>query len=142
MEALLNMIKSNKNLVKSFVLAINKSDWESLSHIVAQNFVRHSYAAGEPGVKSCQDLIKFLQSELQTFPDGREELLDIVAEGNKVAARHRFSGTQSGPLGSFPPTGKKMVVEYIAIYRIENGCIVEAWVEWDNKSGLTQLGHE
>lgn len=124
------------------VLAINESDWGLLSRIVAPNFVRHSHAAGEPGVRSRQDLIEFLQSEAQSFPDGREELLDLIAEGNKVAARHRFSGTQSGTLGQFPPTGKRMVAEYLAIYRIENGCIVEAWAEWDNKSGLAQLGHE
>lgn len=135
------MCESNKKLIESFVLAINTSDWDSLRRIVAPNFIRHSYAAGEPGVGSCEDLIEFLQSEAQSFPDGREELLDLVAEENKVAARHRFSGTQTGFLGPFPPTSKKMLAEYLAIYRIEDGRIAEAWAEWDNQSGLTQLGH-
>lgn len=34
-----------------------------------------------------------------------------------------------------------MTAEYLAIYRIESGLIVEAWAEWNNLSGLIQLGH-
>jgi predicted ester cyclase len=34
-----------------------------------------------------------------------------------------------------------MNAEYIAIYRVQDGQIVEAWVEWDNLAGLRQLGH-
>jgi len=30
---------------------------------------------------------------------------------------------------------------HIAIYRIEDGRIAEAWAEWDTLSGLAQLGH-
>jgi predicted ester cyclase len=33
------------------------------------------------------------------------------------------------------------VSKYIAIYRIADGRIAEAWAEWDNLSGLAQLGH-
>ena len=38
-------------------------------------------------------------------------------------------------------TGKVMAVAYLAIYRIRNDRIVEAWAEWDNAAGLRQLGH-
>ena len=44
----------------------------------------------------------------------------------------RFRGAQAGILGTYPPTGKPVDSEYLAIYRIEGGLIVEAWVEWDN----------
>ncbi|MCQ3934017.1 MAG: ester cyclase, partial [Gammaproteobacteria bacterium] len=30
---------------------------------------------------------------------------------------------------------------YIAIYRVENQRIAEAWAEWDNLAVLKQLGH-
>jgi predicted ester cyclase len=32
------------------------------------------------------------------------------------------------------------VAEYLAIYRLPDGRIVEAWAEWDNLAGLAQLG--
>jgi len=44
-------------------------------------------------------------------------------------------------MGSYPSTGKVMNAEYIAIYRVWNGQVIEAWAEWDNLAGLKQLGH-
>ena len=34
-----------------------------------------------------------------------------------------------------------MGADYLAIYRLADGMLAEAWVEWDNLSGLVQLGH-
>lgn len=76
-----------------------------------------------------------------TFPDGHETIEDMLIDGNKVAVRHRFFGTQLGNLGPLPPSGTTMTADYLAIYRIAGNRIVEAWVEWDNVNGLTQLGY-
>jgi len=88
------------------------------------------------------DLVAFLQAEFVTFPDATETLLDLVAEGDRVAARHHFRGTQLGAMGPFPPSGKVLSSNYLAIYRIESQRIAEAWAEWDNLAGLRQLGHQ
>lgn len=137
----MNQAENNKATVRRFVEAINAHDWAALSALIAPDFVRHSYAAGQPGVRSREDLIRFLRLESESFPDGQETLLDLMAEGNKVAARHEFKGTQLGPLGPYPASGKVLQAVYLAIYRFERGLIVEAWVEWDNQSTLAQLGH-
>jgi hypothetical protein len=34
-----------------------------------------------------------------------------------------------------------MTADYMAIYRVTGGLIAEAWAEWDNLTGLVQLGH-
>lgn len=39
------------------------------------------------------------------FPHWREEIVDLVAEGDKVAARFRCSGTFQGEFMVLPPTG-------------------------------------
>jgi steroid delta-isomerase-like uncharacterized protein len=135
------MSEQNKSLVRAFVDAINAQDWQRALGLLASDFKRHSTAAGEPAVKSAKELVAFLQAEFDTFPDACETLLDLVAEGDKVAARHHFRGTQLGPMGSFPPGGKVLEATYIAIYRLENERIAEAWAEWDNLAGLKQLGH-
>lgn len=82
-----------------------------------------------------------LRDEFAIFPDGLETIDDILAEGDKVAVRHGFRGTQHGRMGPYPPSGKLMTADYMAIYRVAGGLIVEAWAEWDNLSGLVQLGH-
>lgn len=134
-------IHRNKEIILAFVKAINDQNWTKLDELVAPNFTRHSHAAGQPGIRSREELKSFLQQEYVTFPDAYECIEDLVAEGDRVAARHHFCGTQQGPMGLYPPTGKKMIADYIAIYRIEDGRIVESWAEWDNLSGLSQLGH-
>ena len=129
-----------QGIVRCFVDAINRQDWETLNSLLAPDFRRHSVAAGEAAVDSPADLIRFLKGEYAAFPDAREELVATFSDGTMVSARHRFQGTHLGPLGSHPPTGRQMRAEYLAIYRIENGRIAEAWAEWDNMAGLRQLG--
>jgi predicted ester cyclase len=129
-----------KAIVQAFVDAVNNQDWQAIETLVATGFTRHSIAAGEIDVRSRLDLIKFLRAEYITFPDANEQIVDILGEGDKVAVRMRFRGTQAGILGTYPPTGKPVDSEYLAIYRIESGLIVEAWAEWDNLTTLKQLG--
>jgi len=130
----------SKAIVQAFVDAVNNQDWQAIETLVAANFARHSSAAGKIGVQSRLDLITFLRAEYITFPDANEQIVDILGEGDKVAVRMRFRGTQAGILGKYPPTGKTVDSEYLAIYRIEGGRIVEAWAEWDNLASLKQLG--
>src|SRR4051794_9442034 len=86
---------SPTSVVRAFVDAVNRQEWEAVENLVARDFARHSVAAGAPGVRSRADLIQFLQGEYATFPDAHEEIADIVAEGDKVAVRMRFRGTQA-----------------------------------------------
>jgi steroid delta-isomerase-like uncharacterized protein len=130
-----------KQTVQAFINAINSQEWTRLDSLVATNFVRHSVAAGDPPVQSRSDLVMFLRREFENFPDTQETILDIFAEGEKVAVRHHCNGTQRGAMDPYPATGKIMSAEYIAIYRVRNGQIIEAWAEWDNLAGLRQLGH-
>lgn len=126
-----------KTIVQAFVNAVN---WHAIETLVATGFTRHSIAASEIGVRSRLDLIKFLRSEYITFPDANEQIVAILGEYDKVAVRMHFRGTQAGSLGTYPPTSKLVDFEYLAIYRIESGFIVDAWAEWDDLATLKQLG--
>jgi predicted ester cyclase len=130
-----------KQTVEAFVHAINSQDWTRLDSLVAMDFVRHSIAAADPPVRNRSDLVMYLRREFEIFPDAQEIILDIFAEGEKVAVRHHFRGTQRGAMGSYLPTSRTISAEYIAIYRVQNGRLIEAWAEWDNLAGLRQLGH-
>ena len=129
----------NKKVVREFIDAIHARDWRRLDAVVARDFVRHSCAA--PPIYSRDGLESYLRSEFEIFPDAVETIEDIVAEGDRVAVRHAFRGTQSGAMGPYPASGRLMRGQYLAIYRLAEGVIAEAWVEWDNLSGLVQLGH-
>ncbi len=133
--------EENKELLRRYVQALNERDWRGIRNTLHPDFRRHSHAAGESVVEEGEDLVQILRGQFEAFPDAREEILDMVAEGDRVAVRHRFEGTQSGPLGAFPASHRPLTSEYIAFYRFADHRIAECWAEWDNLSALEQLGH-
>jgi steroid delta-isomerase-like uncharacterized protein len=74
------------------------------------------------------------------FPDIQWTLEDMVAEGDKVAARFTFRGTHRGPFFGVPPTGKSIVGQSMAIYRLADGQIVEENGLPDMLGILRQIG--
>jgi len=131
----------NKAVVRAFVEAINQQDWRRLDDLLAPDFVRHSTTFGQPQIRSREQLRDFLAGEAGTFPDAHETIHFLVAEGDLVAVHSAFRGTQRGPIGPFPATGRSLSAEFMSIYRVTEGRIAEAWVEWDCLGGLIQLGH-
>lgn len=133
-------LDANKDLVRQFTEATNAADWDGLAEIVAEDFTRHSAATAGPPVTSRDEFIRLQKTFLASFPDQHVRLEQLVAEGDLVAARATYSGTQSGPMGDFPATGKAVQAPFLGMFRIESGRIAELWVEWDNVAMLTQLG--
>jgi predicted ester cyclase len=78
------------------------------------------------------------------FPDVEVTVEDLIAQGDKVVARFVFRGTHLGeyklPGGSMPPTGKRVEVTGIIIFRIANRLIVENREILDTFGMLQQLG--
>ena len=77
----------------------------------------------------------------RVFPDSVQTIKLLIAEGDLVAAWTAYEGTQQGPLGPFPPSGRRAQFDFGAVFRIEGGKIAEWWVTWDNMSILRALGH-
>ena len=74
------------------------------------------------------------------FPDWREEIVEVVAEGDRVAAHFRCLGTHKGEFMGAAPTGKPMDVDEVFFLRVADGKIVEAWGFEDTWGRLQQLG--
>ena len=86
-----------------------------------------------------------LQAILDNSPDFRAEILDLVATGDRVAVRSRFTGTDSGrgwgAIMGAGPTGKPIAVEGIDVVRIDDaGRFVEHYGVFDAMSMMGQLG--
>lgn len=134
-------VEANKEVVRRLISAINDRDFDLLDGLVAADVVRHSEATAGVEVRSLEDFKQFLRQDLATFPDAHQEIDIIIGEGDKVAMYLTLTGTQEGPVGPFPATGKEVVVKFLGIMRLEDGKVAEIWVEWDNLNILTQLGH-
>ena len=134
------MSEANKSIVLSFAEAGNRNDLEAFDRILAPGFVRHCEATPEVNVTTCEEFKQFYRETARTFPDQQMTIETLVAEGDRVAFWGTFSGTQEGPMGPFPPTGKRLESQIAGMFRLEAGRIAELWVTWDNLSGLAQLG--
>jgi steroid delta-isomerase-like uncharacterized protein len=134
------MSDANKNLVLSFAAAGNENHLEAFDTLLSPDFVRHCEATPEIRVASCEQFKQFYRDTARTFPDQRMTIESMVSEGDRVAFWGKFSGTQEGPMGPFPPTGRRLESDIAGMFRIEGGKIAELWVTWDNLSGLVLLG--
>ena len=77
----------------------------------------------------------------ESFPDVQMEIVELIAEGEKVVGRFRCSATNLGPWRGQPPTGRRFErVDEVYIYRVHDGRITEAWGIEDNRSRERQLG--
>ena len=74
------------------------------------------------------------------FPDIQWSLDDIIAEGDKVAARFTMCGTHKNLFFGIPATGKSIEVKAINFYRFANGQIVEEHGMPDMLGLLHQIG--
>jgi predicted ester cyclase len=64
---------------------------------------------------------------------------DLIAEGDRVAARLRFRGTHLGELDGIAPTGRRVDCTGIVISRMEGGKIAEDWANFDDLGMMQQL---
>ena len=72
------------------------------------------------------------------------KIADLIAEGDKVVAHFKCSGTHLGEWRGRPATGRRFEdVDEIYVFRIENGRLAgtTALVE-DNLTRMKQLGFE
>lgn len=73
-------------------------------------------------------------------PDLRAEATDIVAGGDRVAVRLRFTGHFTGTFDGRQGHGERIDFQAFDLYRIEDGKIAENWHLEDNLTLLQQLG--
>jgi predicted ester cyclase len=77
----------------------------------------------------------------ESFPDVQMEIVDLIAEGEKVVGRFHCSATNLGPWRGEPATGRRFErVDEVYIFRVRDGRIAEAWGLEDTRSRERQLG--
>jgi predicted ester cyclase len=83
---------------------------------------------------------KLYEMFYQVIPDARGEVLDLVAEGDKVVLVDRFGGTHRGEFFGRPGKGDRIEWMAIHIYTIRDGKVLEDAVMTDALAIAQQLG--
>lgn len=130
--------EENKNIVLRYQEIYNSNDLGALGEVVAEDLVSPKIMSGMPA--GLQGAMRVHETTLIGMPDWQTRIDDLIAEGDKVAARITMTGTHTGDFWGMPATGRKVDFTGIYIVRIRDGRIVEHWGEEDGVALLQQLG--
>ncbi len=88
-----------------------------------------------------EEVVKHWRELFAAFSDVQVTIEDLIAEGDKVAARLVVSGTHDeGPFAGQPPSGRRLAWGSFRFYRIADGTVAETWAMQDRLSLMQQLG--
>jgi steroid delta-isomerase-like uncharacterized protein len=121
-----------------FAEAVGTGNFDAFKEVVAAQSVDHDPA---PGLVPGPEGYRMLFTDLRTaFPDMKVGLETMVADDESIAFAYTLTGTQTGPLMGFAPTGKKIKIRGMQISKFKDGKMVERWGSSDQLGMLQQLG--
>lgn len=134
------MSEQNKAIVRQIEEAWDAGRLDELDALFAPDFIARSSVPGMPPTLETAKMAH--QMSLQSFPDRKTTIEDIIAEGDKVVVRVRMTGTNRGgvPWLGAPANGNKVDVQWISIYRLANGKVIEHEAQMDLVGLMQQLG--
>jgi len=133
----------NMAIVRHVHEQVNRGIQAVFDEVLAADYARHCQAMPPEAqeLRGAEPLKAFVREHLVAFPDWQDNIDFMFATDDKVAYVTTSTGMQTGQMGPFPPTGKRVKLVSIIIQRLENEKIAETWISWDNVSFMTQLGH-
>jgi steroid delta-isomerase-like uncharacterized protein len=129
--------EENKRIAREFFERIwNQGDEAAIDEFIPEHAKGNDpdFGAGREGFR------KQWRQWRTAFPDLQFEIVDLVAEGDKVLTRWTLTGTHQGEFLGAAPTGNKIKVEGMSLDRIEDGLVAEGFDGWDNLGFRKQLG--
>jgi steroid delta-isomerase-like uncharacterized protein len=131
-------VEQNKATVRRFAAELlNTGDFAVADDLLAPDFAIYGFPGVPPTRAGLEQVLTAFRS---AFPDWRDTIDDMVAEGEHVVVRLTGTGTHQADFMGIPPTGKQVTLSGMALYRLRDGKIVEDRVQLDMLGMLQQLG--
>jgi predicted ester cyclase len=118
----------NKRLVHRLVEIVNERKLDSIDEV----------ASGQ----IASEARRWVGPFRDVFPDFQMQVVDVIAEGDKVVGYFKCSGTHQGEWRGHAPTGRRFEsIDEIYVFRVEDGKLASALaIVEDNLTRLRQLG--
>jgi steroid delta-isomerase-like uncharacterized protein len=133
--------EEKKRILRNQLDAFNRHNEDAYVEVVATSSKTVDVPSGDilTGEKGARE---FFQRWSKAFPDGKTTIHDELVSGDTVTILFTGEGTQSGPLGPFPPSNKRAKLEFASVNKLDSqGKIAETTMYYDQLSLLAQLGH-
>jgi steroid delta-isomerase-like uncharacterized protein len=131
-------LEKNRAIARSiFAVGLNEGDVDAITALTAEDFIDHDIHV-ETGLTGREDLRQALIDIKTGFPDIHVAVEQTLAEGEWVATRNTWLGTHLGVFNGIPPSGNRLGVTGIVLWRIVDAMIKERRATLDTL--LKQLG--
>ena len=119
----------------AFADLMNGHDPDAVDGFVADDYINHN-AFVDDGREANR---AFWRLWFAAFPDTEVSLDDVLVDGDRVAGRFTYEATFQGSFMGMPPTGRRVVMHSIDIWRVVDGMAVEHWDQLDGQAFFAQL---
>jgi len=132
----------NKAVIRRWIEeAWNSGNLDIADELYTKDFTAKSMEQGIPDLRGPDDIKASVRRFRSAFPDVHFAIDHLLAEGDKVVGAFTIEGTHLGELQGIPPTGKRVRLTAIDIWRFEGSKIAERCTAVaDVFSMLQQLG--
>ena len=127
----------NKQVIRALLESTDRGDFKLIRQHYHDNFIEHNTSSAVhsyEGRKGVEIAFHMLQ---RIFPKRQHIIEDMIAEGDKVAARITFIATPAETLNSVLLQKREFKVTGTVIYRLQEFQIIEKWTQ---VSVLKELG--
>lgn len=130
------MSEGNKAVLRRYVERYNDRDWDGLRASLAADYVHHSNA--DP--LTADQFVRGAEWIIARIPDFRVEILDLIADGDRVAVRFVGRGTHEASMFGEEPTSRPVAWLGTTVFRLADGLIAEDWEVMDEGDLRRQIG--
>jgi predicted SnoaL-like aldol condensation-catalyzing enzyme len=132
------MSKTNREIIEMLCKEVfNGHSFKMLDQYMRDDYIQHNQDVpqGKAGFK------KFFTNTFKSIPDFGYTIKRIVAEGDFVMLWAATTGTHTGGAWlDHPPTGNKININVVDIFRFQDGKIAEHWDVADTFTLFSQVG--
>ena len=109
---------------------------DAIDELVSPEFVAHTFG---PKPQDREGLREGMRRAGAGVSDAEFEIHDLIAEGDRVAARLTTRATHTGTFMGIPATGRRYSIDEIHVFRIRDGRLLEHWHTFDTATLMRQL---
>ena len=117
----------NEQRLRALLAAVDAGDVTGALGFYAPDYHDHDASESRAGGDHVAALRDGFMRFAAAFSDIRHSLDDVIAAGDRVAARISVEARHTGVIFGMPASGRVVRNDSIVIYRFENGLIRERW---------------